>query len=200
MDSYLMQEKLKSSYFAGSAPPTAEEDIPHLQLYAPDYSEENAAARRERFMTKQHTISEKMQLYNCSTQGRIEELQRLLNDEGYSCTEEVSKEGHFWTVLHYASHYGHYRVLEFLVNYLENNENSFEILNMQTLEGKTPLFCAILSCDIKQGQVKKDIIKLLFDTGKMDLSLRKGSGEDLLDLARRNHLYDYIVTQCLRED
>ena len=49
-------------------------------------------------------------------------------------------------------------------------------------------------------QKKKDIIKLLFDTGKIDLSLRKGSGEDLLDLAKRNQLYDFIVTQCLRED
>ena len=64
-------------------------------------------------------------------------------------TEEVSKEGHYWTVLHYASHYGHLKVLELLVKHLENNNNSFEILNMQTLEGKTPLFCAILSCDIK---------------------------------------------------
>ena len=48
--------------------------------------------------------------------------------------------------------------------------------------------------------MKKEIIKLLFDTGKIDLSLRKGSGEDLLDLAKRNQLYDFIVTQCLRED
>ena len=52
-------------------------------------------------------------------------------------------------MLHYASHYGHFKVLEFLVNYLKESENSYEILNMQTLEGKTPLFCAILSCDIK---------------------------------------------------
>jgi hypothetical protein len=141
-----------------------------------------------------------MQLYNCSTQGRIDELQRLLNEQGYSATEEVSKEGHFWTVLHYASHYGHLKVLEFLVMHLEKNENCFDILNMQTLEGKTPLFCAILSCDIKQIQIKKDIIKLLFDTGKIDLSLRKGSGEDLLDLAKRNQLYDFIVGHCLRED
>lgn len=84
-------------------------------------------------------------------------MQKLLKEQGYSATEEVSKEGHFWTVLHYASHYGHFKVLEFLVNYLKENENSYEILNMQTLEGKTPLFCAILSCDIKL-QIKKDII------------------------------------------
>ena len=41
---------------------------------------------------------------------------------------------------------------------------------------------------------------MLFDTGKIDLSLRKSTGEDLLDLAKRNNLYDYIVTNCLRED
>ena len=147
--------KLSSGY--GEAPMSAEADIPQIQLYAPEYSEELASSRRERFLTKQHTIPEKMQLYNCSTQGQIDELQKLLKDQGYSATEEVSKEGHFWTVLHYASHYGHFKVLEFLVNYLKESENAYEILNMQTLEGKTPLFCAILSCDIKL-QVKKDII------------------------------------------
>ena len=33
-------------------PGAADEDIPKLQLYAPEYSEENASARREHFMTK----------------------------------------------------------------------------------------------------------------------------------------------------
>ena len=31
-------------------------------------------------------------------------------DSPYSLTEEVSKSGFYWTVLHYASHYGHYDV------------------------------------------------------------------------------------------
>ena len=53
-------EQLKNSAFSGQAPGGAEEDIPMLQLYAPEYSEEKAASRRDRFMTKQHTISEKM--------------------------------------------------------------------------------------------------------------------------------------------
>lgn len=43
---------LKMSSVAESAPGAADEDIPQLQLYAPEYSEENASARRERFMTK----------------------------------------------------------------------------------------------------------------------------------------------------
>ncbi len=99
-------------------------------------------------MTKQHTIPEKMQLYNCSTQGKIEELRILLKEKNYSATEEVSKEGHYWTMLHYACHYGHIKVLQFLTEFLRDKEYAHEILNMQTMEGKTPLFCAILSGDI----------------------------------------------------
>ena len=114
-------------------------------------------------------------------------------------TEEVSKEGHFWTVLHYASHYGHIKVLEYLLEFIKDKESYQEIINLQTVEGKTPLFCTILSGDIKI-QMKKDIVKLLFDTNQIDLTLRKASGEDLLELAKKNSLYDFIVVYCLRED
>ena len=48
-----------------------------------------------------------MELYNASTKGNLDNLKELLIEKGYSITEEVSKEGHFWTVLHYATHYGH---------------------------------------------------------------------------------------------
>lgn len=135
--------------FGGAPTPASADEVPDIKLYAPEYSEERASTRREKFMTKKHTIQEKMQLYTCSTRGAVDELQKLLKEENFSPTEEVSKEGHFWTVLHYASHYGHVPVLKFLVQHLQELPDSYEILNMQTLEGKTPLFCAILSCDIK---------------------------------------------------
>ena len=64
---------------------------------------------------------------------------------------------------------------------------------------KTPLFCAILSGDIKLDK-KKEIVKLWFDTFNIDLQLRKKTGEDLLDLAKKNNLYEYIVDNCMRED
>jgi hypothetical protein len=47
---------------------------------------------------------------------------------------------------------------------------------------------------------KKDIVKMWFDTNMIDLSLRKKTGEDLLELATKNSLYDYIVLNCMRED
>lgn len=57
----------------------------------------------------------------------------------------------------------------------------------------------MLSGDIKI-EVKKEIVKLWFDTFMIDLTLRKKTGEDLLELARKNSLYDYIVEYCMRED
>ena len=54
-------------------------------------------------------------------------------------------------------------MLRFLIEHLEENENSYDVLNMQSVEGKTPLFCAMLSCDIKI-ETKMEIVKMLFDT------------------------------------
>ena len=39
-----------------------------------------------------------------------------------------------------------------------------------------------------------------FDTFTIDLTLRKKTGEDLLDLAKKNNMYDFIVNHCMRED
>lgn len=143
-----------------------------------------------------------MELYTSSTKGKIEDLKLVLEDKekAYSVTEEISKSGYYWTVLHYASHYGHYDILIYLIEFLQNHPDKYEIFNMQTTEGKTPLFCAVLSGDIKQLSDKQRIIKLWFDTNCVDLSLRKQSGEDLLQLAKKNKLYEFIVEYCLRED
>ena len=91
-----------------------------------------------------------MRLYECSTEGRIDELREMLEgEEKYSVTEEVSKSGYYWTIIHYASHFGHYEVLQYIVmEFLRDHPDRFEIFNLQTTEGKSPLFCAILSSDI----------------------------------------------------
>ena len=181
---------------------------PLIELGAPLHDKELADRRRQEFLTVQHSVKEKMELYTCSTKGKLDLLREIIkpktpiDDEEhqqFSITEEISKQGYFWTVLHYASHYGHYDVLNYLIEHLEDNPDKFEIFNMQTYEGKTPLFCTILSGDIKLNQ-KQKIIKRWFDTNNVDLRMRKQSGEDLLQLAKKNKLYDFIVEYCLRED
>ena len=157
-------------------------NAPEVDLGAPPYDIEKAERRRNQFMTMKHTIKEKMELYTSSTKGKLQDLKDVLEEESkkYSVTEEISKSGYYWTVLHYASHYGHYDILIYLIEFLEEHPDKFDIFNMQTTEGKTPLFCAVLSGDIKHIEDKQRIIKLWFDTNCVDLTLRKQSGEDLL--------------------
>lgn len=108
---------------------------PNLDLGAPSYDEDIAEERRSRILTKKHTIPEKMELYNSSTKGHLDDLKKIVNDKHYSLVEEVSKAGYYWTVFHYASHYGHVNILEYLISQFENHPDKFEIFNLQTVEG-----------------------------------------------------------------
>ena len=88
---------------------------PLYDLGAPTFDEDVAEGRRSRILTKLHSIPEKMELYNSSTKGNLDELSAIVTAKKYSLLEEVSKAGYFWTVFHYASHYGHFAVLEYLI-------------------------------------------------------------------------------------
>ena len=52
--------------------------IPGLDLGAPSYDEDVAEERRNRLLTKKHTIPEKMELYNSSTKGNLEDLKKIV--------------------------------------------------------------------------------------------------------------------------
>lgn len=109
--------------------------LPPVDLGAPSYDEDIAEDRRRRILTKQHSIPEKMELYNSSTKGNFDEMKIIIEGKKYSLVEEVSKAGYYWTVFHYASHYGHAKVLEFLIDQVDNHPDKYEIFNLQTVEG-----------------------------------------------------------------
>ena len=109
--------------------------IGSLDLGAPSYDEDIAEDRRNRLLTKKHTIPEKMELYNSSTKGNLEDMVKIAEVKKYSLVEEVSKAGYFWTVFHYASHYGHIKILEYLIEHFDNHPDKYEIFNLQTVEG-----------------------------------------------------------------
>lgn len=106
-----------------------------VDLGAPSYDEDVAEDRRKKILTKQHTIPEKMELYNSSTKGNFDEMKVIVEIKKYSLVEEVSKAGYYWTVFHYASHYGHAKVLQFLIDQVDNHPEKYEIFNLQTVEG-----------------------------------------------------------------
>ena len=56
-----------SSNSDNGAPGPELEEVPEIDLYAPPYDENIANTRRQKFLTKKHSIPEKMQLYTCST-------------------------------------------------------------------------------------------------------------------------------------
>lgn len=107
----------------------------NLDLGAPSYDEDIAEDRRTRLLTKKHTIPEKMELYNSSTKGNLEDLIKIAETKKYSLVEEVSKAGYYWTVFHYASHYGHIKILEYLIEFFDSHPDKYEIFNLQTVEG-----------------------------------------------------------------
>lgn len=113
----------------------ANSTVPVVDLGAPSYDEDVAEDRRKRILTKQHSIPEKMELYNSSTKGNFDEMKVIVDIKRYSLVEEVSKAGYYWTIFHYASHYGHARVLQFLIDQVENHPDKYEIFNLQTVEG-----------------------------------------------------------------
>ena len=59
----------------------------------------------------------------------------------YNRSETLPNEDNFWTPLHYASKYDHWRVYELLIKHIENK-------NPQDLNGRTPLHIAAQSGNI----------------------------------------------------
>ncbi len=120
-----------NNYLSSGAPAGA----PVVDLCAPSYDEDVAEERRKRILTKQHSIPEKMELYNSSTKGLFDDIKNIVENKKYSLVEEVSKAGYYWTVFHYASHYGHAKVLQYLIDQVENHPDKYDIFNLQTTEG-----------------------------------------------------------------
>ena len=61
-----------------SSGPSIDSVAPHLDLGAPSYDEEVAEERRKRHLTKNHSIPEKMELYNASTKGHLDDLVNIV--------------------------------------------------------------------------------------------------------------------------
>ena len=72
-----------------------------------------------------------MDLYTASTKGNYSDLKKLLRPpNSFSMTEEISKSGFYWTIFHYAAHYGHYELLVFLTELLADHPDKYSILNL----------------------------------------------------------------------
>lgn len=71
-----------------------------------------------------------MELYNSAINGNFDEIKTIIEDKKYSIFEEISEPGLYWTLFHYASHYGHTKILQYLIEKVTINPLKYEIFNL----------------------------------------------------------------------
>lgn len=165
----------------------------------PEVMDESLAkSRRERFLTKILTSTEKMELYDSGVKGDLEKLKDVLEKKKYNLLEECSAAGYYWTSLHYACHYGHLNIIEFYVDYFKFNPHKIEIFNIQSNLGMTPLMIAIVNGPNIEDR-KKIILTLFVANDLIDYKLCNNKGEDIFSMCKKHDLLEYLFT-LLKED
>jgi ankyrin repeat protein len=94
-------------------------------------------------------------------------LLKLLTQENIQLNDEVSKEGHGWTILHYAAKCNAEKCVGHCLRWLYQTQgDSYEmVVNLQNCEGDTALMVA---CFYKCNRV----IKTLLELGGSDLKIK----------------------------
>lgn len=161
------------------------------------YDIDKAEKVRKQFLTNSLNNSQKMELYNTAINGNVDKLKELVEVKKYNLMEECSASGYYWTVLHYASHYGHVNVVNYILQYYQNHSDKLELLNLQSNLGLSPL---LISINNSGGlEKKKQIIELYVHYDIIDFKICSKEEEDIFDLCKKHNLLDYFLS-ILKED
>jgi hypothetical protein len=161
------------------------------------FDSQKAEENRNKFLSKKLTTDQKMELYNCSVGGNINSLKTLIETKDYPLMEECSANGYFWTVLHYAAHYGFDTIIIFILEYYQNHSDKKTILNLQSNLGMSPLFICINSSASVEKKMK--IIELFAQYDAIDFSICNKENEDIYDICKKFGLVNHLMS-CLKED
>jgi len=161
------------------------------------YDSENAEMVRNKHLKNQLNSTEKMELYNSGISGDIPNLKELIEVKKFPLMEQCSAAGYFWTVLHYAAHYGNVKIVEFILDYYKYDQHKLEILNLQSNLGLSPLLIAI---NAVSAEKKKQIIDLYIKFDAIDFTIcSKDNNEDIFDICNKHNLLEYLLSN-LKED
>lgn len=164
---------------------------------ASKYDPEHADNVRKKFLSSTLTTNQKMELYNCSVGGNVETLKNLIEVKKYPLLEECSASGYYWTVFHYAAHYGFDNIMSYVLEYFQNDHNKKHILNLQSNLGLSPLFiCLNSSAKIDK---KKLILEMFVKYDAIDFKICSKENEDIYDICKKHGLLDYFLS-ILKED
>ena len=152
---------------------------------------------RKKYLSNSLNNSQKMEMYNTAINGNVDTLRELVETKKFNLMEECSASGYYWTVLHYASHYGHINVVDYILQHYQNNPDKVEILNLQSNLGLSPLLISINN----SGSVekKKQIIELYVHYDIIDYKVCSKEGEDIFDLCKKQNLLEFLLS-ILKED
>jgi len=161
------------------------------------YDSEKAEANRKKFLTNTLDTNKKMELYNCSVNGDLEKFKNLIEIKKYPIMEECSASGYYWTVIHYAAHYGFDNIMDYVLEYFQNHSDKKTILNLQSNLGQTPLvICLVSSINIEK---KKRILELYALYDAIDFSICTNKDEDIFEICKKHGLAEYLL-KVMKED
>ena len=161
------------------------------------YNADLAKERHKKFLKNELSSSQKMELYDCGVKGDIEKLKSIVLSKKYNLSEECSATGYFWTVLHYASHYGFVNIVKYVVEYYKDEPNKIDILNLQSNLGMSPLMIAINN--VSDISKKKEILEIYVNNNAIDYNICSAKGDDIIAICSKQNLLDHLYC-LLKED
>jgi len=152
---------------------------------------------RKQFLSNSLNNSQKMEMYNSAINGNVDTLKQLVEVKKYNLMEECSAAGYYWTVLHYASHYSHINIINYIIQFYQNSPDKVDILNLQSNLGLSPLLISINNSGSLEK--KKSIIESYVYHDIIDFKVCSKEGADIFDLCKKQHLLEYLLS-ILKED
>ena len=125
------------------------------------------------YITSILSQTEKKEFYNSVIDDNLPLFQSLLNGSpnkrSYPIFEEVSEPKYYWTVLHYAMHYGKWNIIKYIFEYLYQLDLVNVALNLKTKDNRCPLLCLLKSNAIN-NDIKKDVFNKIITTFLIPIS------------------------------
>jgi hypothetical protein len=164
---------------------------------ARQFDEKHADNMRKQHLNNTLDTNQKMELYNCAISGNLDTLKNLIEQKKYPLMEECSAAGYYWTVLHYAAHYGFHNIVNYIVEMYQNDSYKKNIVNLQSNLGLSPLFISLNSSSSVEN--KKNILDVYVKYDAIDFKICSKENEDIYDICKKNKLLDYFLS-ILKED
>jgi hypothetical protein len=164
---------------------------------ARQFDEKHADNMRKQHLNNTLNTNQKMELYNCAISGNLDTLKNLIEQKKYPLMEECSAAGYYWTVLHYAAHYGFHNIVNYIVEMYQNDSYKKNIVNLQSNLGLSPLFISLNSSSSMEN--KKNILDVYVKYDAIDFKICSKENEDIYDICKKNKLLDYFLS-ILKED